>query len=251
MTDTEPDAAARRTLLAAASCRARRPHAARREAGSAHAGDRLPSSLRAWRRWRLPCCCSAGPASQGAELGHRLWALAAMQGGRGGADAAGERAARRAPARRAGPASGPPIGWRAMPAPSWRWPSCQAVLAGVQHFLLRHDLLTDVRPLHRHRDRQPLAPGSGRDVRRPLSEELLFRGFLLRCPGSEPARFRRRGAQLDRGLERLALRLLLMGLADVFANGLLFCWLLWRTGSLRVPTATPPTAAPSCWRCCW
>jgi membrane protease YdiL (CAAX protease family) len=26
-----------------------------------------------------------------------------------------------------------------------------------------------------------------------------------------------------------------MGLADVFANGLLFCWLLWRTGSLRVP----------------
>jgi hypothetical protein len=69
----------------------------------------------------------------------------------------------------------------------------------------------------------------------PLSEELLFRGFLLGALAQTQLGFI--GAALLSTVAWTALHpgYSLVGLLDVLANGLLFCWLLWRTGSLRVP----------------
>lgn len=68
----------------------------------------------------------------------------------------------------------------------------------------------------------------------PLSEELLFRGFLL------PALARSRMGFAGGALVTTTLWTTLhygysvVGLLEVFATGLLFSWLLWRSGSLRV-----------------
>jgi membrane protease YdiL (CAAX protease family) len=69
----------------------------------------------------------------------------------------------------------------------------------------------------------------------PLSEELLFRGFLLSALAQTRLRFW--GAAVVSTLAWAVLHAgySAVGLAEVFAIGLLFSWLLWRTGSLRVP----------------
>ena len=69
----------------------------------------------------------------------------------------------------------------------------------------------------------------------PLSEELLFRGFLLSALAQ--SRLGYFGAAL---LTTLAWTVLHagysgLGLVEVFLAGLLFSWLLWRTGNLWVP----------------
>ena len=71
----------------------------------------------------------------------------------------------------------------------------------------------------------------------PLSEELLFRGYLL------PALARSRLGWIGATLLTCAIWTLLhlgysaWGLAEVFAIGLYFSFLLWRTGSLWIPIA--------------
>jgi len=68
----------------------------------------------------------------------------------------------------------------------------------------------------------------------PLSEELLFRGFLL--PALARSRLGFAGAALVSSALWTTLHVgyTVVGLLEVFAVGLLFSWLLWRTGSLRV-----------------
>jgi hypothetical protein len=71
----------------------------------------------------------------------------------------------------------------------------------------------------------------------PLSEELLMRGLLL--PALATSRLRFEGAAV---VSALAWTLLhtgysLAGLVEVFLIGVLFAWLVWRTGSLWVPIA--------------
>ncbi len=68
----------------------------------------------------------------------------------------------------------------------------------------------------------------------PLSEELLFRGFLL--PALAKSRIGFAGASLLSTTLWTTLHLgyTVVGLVEVFLVGLLFSWLLWRTGSLRV-----------------
>jgi membrane protease YdiL (CAAX protease family) len=68
----------------------------------------------------------------------------------------------------------------------------------------------------------------------PLSEELLFRGFLLSAL-TRPLGFW--GAALLANAPWTALHwgYSSVGLTQVFVIGLFFSWLLWRTGSLRVP----------------
>lgn len=68
----------------------------------------------------------------------------------------------------------------------------------------------------------------------PLSEELIFRGFLF------SALAKRVGVLGAAVLTTAAWTSLhagysIFGLAEVFAVGLFFSWLLWKTGSLRVP----------------
>jgi uncharacterized protein len=174
-------------------------------------------------------------ASPGAEGGQRLWALAAMQAVAvvltlWAARAFGGRPGEVLTLRPA------PAGWRAYAGALVAVAVLQAVLTGVQYFLLRHDVLTDVRPL------VGIVTGSYwplaavvMAVGAPLSEELLFRGFLLGALAK--ARLGFAGAALVSTGAWTVLHpgYSLMGLVDVFANGLLFCWLLWRTGSLWVP----------------
>src|SRR5262249_355551 len=69
----------------------------------------------------------------------------------------------------------------------------------------------------------------------PLSEELLFRGFLLGALAQSRLRFG--GAALLSTVAWTALHIgySVLGLVEVYIAGLLFSWLLWRTGNLWVP----------------
>ena len=69
----------------------------------------------------------------------------------------------------------------------------------------------------------------------PLSEELLFRGFLLSALARSRLGFA--GAAVVTTILWTALHAgySIAGLVEVSLIGLFFSWLLWRTGSLRVP----------------
>jgi hypothetical protein len=112
----------------------------------------------------------------------------------------------------------------------------QIVLAGVQHGFMQHDVLTDLRPfvnLIRGPDWALTAAVVG--IGAPLSEELLFRGFLLSALARTGLGFW--GAALISTALWTGLHIgySLVGIIEVFILGMFFSWLLWRTGSLRVP----------------
>jgi len=127
-----------------------------------------------------------------------------------------------------------PGGWRTYAGAFLAMAALQLFLAGVQHSL-RHDMVTDVRPfigLVRGPDWALAATVVG--IGAPLSEELLFRGFLLAALAQTRLGFW--GAALVSTLLWAGLHAgySLLGLAEVFAIGLFLSWVLWRTGSLRV-----------------
>jgi membrane protease YdiL (CAAX protease family) len=112
----------------------------------------------------------------------------------------------------------------------------QVAMAGIQYFLIQHDMLADLRlfyDLVRGPDWMLTAAVIG--IGAPLSEELLFRGFL------QSALARTRIGFWWAALITAALWTTLhagysaVGLVEVFSIGLVFSWLLWRTGSLWVP----------------
>ena len=129
----------------------------------------------------------------------------------------------------------PPRGWRVYAGSLLAMAALQVVIAIVQQLLLQHDMLTDLRPFVGlvTGPNWPLA-AAVLGIGAPLSEELLFRGFLLGALAQSKLGFR--GAALVSTLAWTALHAgySLVGLAEVFAIGLLLSWLLWRTGSLRV-----------------
>ena len=129
-----------------------------------------------------------------------------------------------------------PAGWRSYGGALLVLAALQLLLAGVQQSLLKHDTFTDLRPfvdLVRGPDWPIAAAVVG--IGAPLSEELLFRGFLLSALAGTRLGFW--GAALVSTLAWAALHAgySAIGLAEVFVIGLFFSWLLWRTGSLRVP----------------
>lgn len=69
----------------------------------------------------------------------------------------------------------------------------------------------------------------------PLMEELVFRGFLLSALASSRIGFAAGSVLSSVAWTSLHASYSLLGLLEVFAVGLFFSWLLWRTGSLRVP----------------
>ncbi len=69
----------------------------------------------------------------------------------------------------------------------------------------------------------------------PLSEELLFRGFLLSSLAKTRIGFGGAALVSTLGWTILHAGYSELGLVEVFVAGLFFSWLLWRTGNLWVP----------------
>jgi membrane protease YdiL (CAAX protease family) len=128
-----------------------------------------------------------------------------------------------------------PAGWRTYAGALLALAGLQFVLGIVQQSF-RHDMATDLRPFA-DIVRGPYWPlvAAVVAVGAPLSEELLFRGFLLSALARSGLGFW--GAAPVSNLPWAALHAGYspVGIAEVFVIGLLFSWFLWRTGSLRVP----------------
>jgi membrane protease YdiL (CAAX protease family) len=110
-----------------------------------------------------------------------------------------------------------------------------AAVSAVQYYTFPQHMYTDLRPF--------VGFMTGPDwllallvigVGAPLSEELLFRGFLQSALAQSRLGFV--GASLISTAMWTALHASYtpFGIAQVFLIGLFFCWLLWRTGSLWV-----------------
>src|SRR5262245_42557652 len=128
-----------------------------------------------------------------------------------------------------------PQGWRTYASAFAAMLAIQVVLTVVQHSVLRHDMLTDLRQfIDLVRGPEWLVTAAVVGIGAPLSEELLFRGFLLSALARTRLRFW--GAAVVSSLLWTAMHLgySAVGLAEVFLIGLFLSWLLWRTGSLRV-----------------
>jgi uncharacterized protein len=100
------------------------------------------------------------------------------------------------------------------------------------------DLVTDLKPFIQLLNSPAWLPAIlAVAIGAPLSEELLFRGFLL--PSLAQSRLRFRGAALLTTLAWTGLHAgySAAGMVEVFLVGLYLSWLLWRTGSLYVPLA--------------
>jgi membrane protease YdiL (CAAX protease family) len=111
----------------------------------------------------------------------------------------------------------------------------QAIVSAVQYVLLPQDIYADLRLLVPLLDEQWALALAVVGLGAPLSEELLFRGFLLSALARSRLGFAR-GALLTTSLwTALHAGYSQAGILEVFTIGLFFSWLLWRTGSLRVP----------------
>ena len=106
----------------------------------------------------------------------------------------------------------------------------------VQYFLVSGDLFADLRPF--------VNVAIGPDwalaflvvgIGAPLAEELLFRGFLLSALARTRVGFAGAAVASTSLWTALHAGYSLLGIVEVFTIGLFFSWMLWRTGSLRVP----------------
>jgi len=111
----------------------------------------------------------------------------------------------------------------------------QVAVSAAQYMLLPQDMYADLRPFVRLFGEQWVLALLVVGIGAPLSEELLFRGFLLSALARSRLGFAG-GALVTTSLwTALHAGYSLAGIAEVFTIGLFFSWLLWRTGSLRVP----------------
>ena len=111
----------------------------------------------------------------------------------------------------------------------------QVVLSIVQHNVVSHDVFADLRPMVKLLGGETwllalVVVGIGA----PLSEELLFRGFLLSALARSRLGFAGAAAVTSAAWTAMHAGYSAAGIIEVFLIGLFFSWLLWRTGSLRV-----------------
>lgn len=110
----------------------------------------------------------------------------------------------------------------------------QLAVSLVQHNVIQQDVYGDLRPFARLFGEQWILALLVVGVGAPLSEELLFRGFLLSALAHSRVGFWG-GALITTGLwTALHAGYSASGIVEVSLIGLFFSWLLWRTGSLRV-----------------
>ena len=111
----------------------------------------------------------------------------------------------------------------------------QMGVSAVQYFVIPDDMFNDLRPFVQF--------VSGNDwllafvvvgIGAPLSEELLFRGFLLSALARSRLGFWGAAVLVSGLWTALHVGYSLAGIIEVFLIGIYFSWLLWRTGSLRV-----------------
>jgi CAAX protease family protein len=105
----------------------------------------------------------------------------------------------------------------------------------VQYYLIPEDMFTDLRPFVQFVTGSDwllafMVVGIGA----PLSEELLFRGFLLSALARARLGFWGAALVVSGLWTALHVGYSLAGVIEVFLIGIYFSWLLWRTGSLRV-----------------
>lgn len=110
-----------------------------------------------------------------------------------------------------------------------------AVVSGVQYAASPQDLFVDLRPFVSFMTGPNwlfalLVIGIGA----PLAEELLFRGFLLSALANTRLGFMGAATVTTAIWTVLHAGYSIIGIVEVFVIGMFFCWLLWRTGSLRV-----------------
>ncbi len=144
-----------------------------------------------------------------------------------------------APARAA-----PGLGWRAPVARlSWLPPllltiAVSAATATIAFTFFRDILEQDLAPIRALVDAGPLwLAFPALAIGAPLSEELLFRGYLLHRLQHTPLGFWGGAIVANIGWTLMHTDYSWLGLTDVFIAGLLFSWALWRTGSIWVPIA--------------
>jgi len=127
---------------------------------------------------------------------------------------------------------GPPL---AYPKAVLLMAALQVAVSAVQYGFFPQDMYADLRPIVQLFGEQWVLALLVVGVGAPLSEELLFRGFLLSALARSRLGFA--GAALVTTTLWTALHAgySLAGIVEVFTIGLFFSWLLWRTGSLRVP----------------
>lgn len=111
----------------------------------------------------------------------------------------------------------------------------QIMVGAIQYTFFPQEVHADQRQLVRLFGDQWLLALLVAGIGAPLWEELLFRGFLLSALAQTRLGFA--GGALVSTVVWTALHAgySLVGIAEVFLIGLFLSWLLWRTGSLRVP----------------
>lgn len=110
----------------------------------------------------------------------------------------------------------------------------QVAVGAVQYSLFPHDMYADLRPLVQLFGEQWILALLVVGVGAPLSEELLFRGFLLSALARSRLGFAGGAIITTVWWTALHAGYSAAGIIEVFVIGLFFSWLLWRTGSLRV-----------------
>ena len=111
-----------------------------------------------------------------------------------------------------------------------------AVINGLAFIANPTDPFSDLRQFFDiARSPNPLVPALAIGLGAPLSEELLFRGLLLRPLAATRLGFWPTAVLVCLAWTALHWGYSAVGLAEVFAIGLFLSWVLWRTGSLRVP----------------
>jgi hypothetical protein len=111
----------------------------------------------------------------------------------------------------------------------------QLAVSAIQYTFFPQDMYADLRPLLGIFGEQWLLAVLVVGIGAPLSEELLFRGFLLSALARSRVGFAGGAIITTTWWTLLHWGYSAAGIIEVFLIGLFFSWLLWRTGSLRVP----------------
>lgn len=111
-----------------------------------------------------------------------------------------------------------------------------ALISLFSYSLFYDDMMRDLRVFQKIMvDTPTIVPMLALIIGAPISEEILFRGYLLNRLAHTRLGFAGAAVLATLGWTLLHFGYSAIGLFEVFAAGLLFSWALWRTGSLWVP----------------